>query len=281
MPIRIGKYDFTECRDGVLYKKLSDYPKITDWEIQTIMGFIRYESDHGRTCEIEAEKGVLHAINAYRASYENGNRIAPPEKIAECAACTKYKGCMTDLVCHTSPVESAIQIPDCRSLLSPVKARNKTAAELKAETRNAANDPEDYFEHIMFAWGNCQAGDRLVTERKPGRFPNEKDLSDGFTPGVRFFFKYNTLIRHPKAVREGVLPLKEKDEIILKDWIHAIVIPEAYRDQTIEHIPDTLSGKAHYLINDTRGIREWSEKAYEYAKQLSVSRSAAILSKRI
>lgn len=269
--IRIGKYDFTECWDGVLYKKLSDYPKITDWEIQTILDFIRYESDHGRTCEIEAEKSILRAIDAYRASYENGHRIAPPEKIAECTACPKYKGCMTDLVCHTSPVENSIQILDCGSLLSPVRARNKTAAELKAETRNAANDPEDYFEYIMFAWGNCQAGDRLVMERKLGRFPDEKDLSDCFTPGIRFFFRYNTLIRHPKAVQEGVLPLKVKDEIILKDWVHAIVIPETYRDQTMGHIPDTLSGKVHYLINDTRDIWEWSEKTYEYAKQLSVS----------
>ena len=87
-----------------------------------------------------------------------------------------------------------------------------------------------------------------------------------------FFFKYDTLIRHPKAVEEGVLPLKIKDEVVLKDWIHAIVIPEVCRDQTIEHIPDTLSGKVHYIKNDTRDIWEWSEKVYEYAKQLPESR---------
>ena len=269
MLIRIGKFDFTECWDGVLYKNLSSYPEITDWEIQSILDFIKYESKYGRTCEIEAEESILHAIDAYRASYENGYRIKPPEKITECTACPKYKGCMTDLVCHTSPVESAIQILSCGSLLSPVKARNKTAAELKAEARNAANDPEDYFEYIMFAWGNCQAGDRLVMERKLGRFPDEKDLSERFTPGVRFFFKHDTLIRHPEAVEEGVLPLKVKDEVILKDWIHAIVIPEDYRNQTIGHIPDTLCGKVHYIINDTRNIWEWSEKVYEYAKHLS------------
>ena len=269
MLIRIGKFDFTECWDGVLYKNLSGYPEITDWEIQSILDFIKYESKFGRICEIEAEESILHAIDTYRSLYENGNRIKPPEKITECTACPKYKGCMTDLVCHTSSVESAIQILDCGSLLSPLKARNKTAAELMAETRNAANDPEDYFEYIMFAWGNCQAGDRLVMERKLGRFPNEKDLSERFTPGVRFFFKYDTLIQHPEAVEEGVLPLKVKDEVILKDWIHAIVIPEDYCNQTIGHIPDTLSGKVHYIINNTRNIWEWSEKVYEYAKHLS------------
>ena len=268
MLIKIGEFEFTECWDGVLYKKLSDYPKITDWEKQTVLDFIRYESKYGRTCEIEAEESILHAIDTYRASYEKGNRVTPPIKITECTACPKYKGCMTDLVCHTSPVDSTIQILDCGSLLSPVKARNKKAVELMAEARNAANDPEDYFDYIMFAWGNCQAGDRLVMERKLGSFPNEKDLSDGFTPGVRFFFKYDTLIRHPKAVQEGVLPLKVKDEVILNDWIHAIVIPEDYRDQTISHIPSTLSGKVYYLKNDTRDIWAWSEKVYEFAKQI-------------
>lgn len=47
-----------------------------------------------------------------------------------------------------------------------------------SEQRNAANDPADYFEYIMFALGNCQAGDRLVIERELGRFPNEEDLSE-------------------------------------------------------------------------------------------------------
>lgn len=28
---------------------------------------------------------------------------------------------------------------------------------LKIESRNVANVPEDYFDYVMFAWGNCQA----------------------------------------------------------------------------------------------------------------------------
>ena len=63
MLIKIDEFEFTECWDGVLNKKLSDYPKITDWEIQTVLDFIRYESEYGRTCEIEAEDSILHAMN--------------------------------------------------------------------------------------------------------------------------------------------------------------------------------------------------------------------------
>ena len=167
MLIKIGRFDITECWDGVFYKALSDYPNISDWEMQTVADFIRYEKQNGRQCKIEAEKQIIKAIEKFR---RNGDkvRIAPPEIIRECTACPKYKGCMTDLVCHTSPVENAVKILNCGSLLSPVLARGMTARELKAESRNAANDPEDYFEHIMFAWGNCQAGDRLVMERKLG-----------------------------------------------------------------------------------------------------------------
>lgn len=175
---------------------------------------------------------------------------------------------MTDFVCHTSPVENALKILDCGSLLSPVPARGMPAKELKAEKRNAANDPEDYFEYVMFAWGNCQAGDRLVMERKLGSFPDENDLSTGFTPGVRFFFKYNEIIRHPNAVFDGVLPLKIKDGIALNNWVHAIIVPTIYRDDIKPHIPENIREKVHFVDNDCKNIWEWSEKVYEYTKNI-------------
>jgi len=88
---------------------------------------------------------------------------------------------MTDYVCHTAPVENAV----CGSLQTPTKWRGISALVLKAENRNAANDPEDYFDYVMFSWGDCQAGYRLVMERKMTRFPTEADLSVDFTPGVQ------------------------------------------------------------------------------------------------
>ena len=266
MFIRIGSFDITECWDGVLYKKLSRYPQITAWEIQTVLDFISYEKSNGRDCEIEAEKAILDAIEQYRPTYEKGIRIQPPLKIEECTSCPRYKGCLTDYVCHTSSVENAVKILQCGSLLSPVRARNMSASELQKEARNAANDPEDYFEYIMFAWGNCQAGDRLVMERKLGRFPDEKDLSEGFTPGVRFFFRYDDLIRHPGAVFEGVLPLKIRDEVVLDDWVTAIIVPENDRQSVEPSIPEELRSRTHFIRNDCKDIWEWSEKVYEYVK---------------
>jgi len=268
MNIKIGDFEFTECWDGVLYKKLSDYPRITKWEIQTILDFIKYEELYGRDCVIEAENDILQAIEDYKKVYDSGVREPVPDKITECTACPKYKGCMTDLICHTASVENAISILDCGSLLSAVRARRKPAVELASEPRNAARDPEDYFHYVMFAWGNCQAGDRLVMERKLGRFPDEKDLSEDFTPGVRFYFKYDVLSNHPAGVRDGVLPIKVKDEVILKDWVYAIIIPEEHKTLFESHIPDDLESRIYYIENDCEDIWEWSEKVYEFVKGL-------------
>ena len=60
MRIKIGQFDVTECWDGVFYKKLSHYPNITTWEIQTVLDFIKYEESYGRVCKIEAERQTSH-----------------------------------------------------------------------------------------------------------------------------------------------------------------------------------------------------------------------------
>lgn len=267
MLIKIGKFDFTECWDGVLYKNLSDYPNITDWEIQSVLDFISYEEKYNRCCKIETDEKILNAIENKKSPYYAGKRTAVPKKITECTACPKYKGCMTDFVCHTSPIENAVKILRCGSLLSPVLARNMTAEKLKSESRNAANDPEDYFFYIMFAWGNCQAGDRLVMERKLKRFPTEEDLSTGFTPGVRFYFRYTDLTGHPDAEFDGVLPIKIKNEVVLKDWVNAVIIPEIYRNIIECHIPEELKDRVFFLENNCKDIWEWSEKVYEFVRK--------------
>lgn len=55
MLIKIGDFEFTEVWDGVLYKKLSNYPKVSDWEMRTLIEFIAYEKMYGRECPIECE----------------------------------------------------------------------------------------------------------------------------------------------------------------------------------------------------------------------------------
>ena len=176
MLIKLGDFEFTSVWDGIFYKKLSNYPMVTNWEIRTIIEFIEYEEQHGRKCEIECDdKNVLHMILdgiKHKEAYLSTPR---PKLITECTACPYRKGCVTEYVCHTTSADNAIKIFECGKLLSALNARNVSVEELMRESRNAANDPADYFEYIMFAWGNCQAGDRLVMERNLGRFPNDND----------------------------------------------------------------------------------------------------------
>lgn len=263
MLIEIGGYDFTEVWDGVLYKKLAHYPIVSEWEKRTLAEFALYEAQHGRTCSLECEDGrVLAEIQAVLTMPEKYLQVPLPEKICECTAC-RQGGCLTGWVCHTASPENAVKIFQSGSLLSAVKARNLPAEVLMAEDRNAASDPADYFHYVMLSWGNCQAGDRLVTERRLGRFPTEKDLAEDFTPGVRFYFRYERLSKHPGVVFDGVLPMKIRDEIVLADWAEYIVIPACLKEEMLLHIPDGLQGRILFADSSGLDIWAWSEKVYQ------------------
>lgn len=260
MLIKIGDFEFTSVWDRVFYKKLSHYPAISDWEKRNIIEFVEYEASHGRECQIECENAdTLAQINDTLQNRESYRNVPRPALITECIACPVRKGCVTEFVCHTSSIDDARKILACGSLLSAMNARKVPVEELMAEARNAANDPADYFEYVMLAWGNCQAGDRLVMERKLGRFPNEQDLSVDLTPGVRFYFRYEDLAKHPGRVFDGVLPMKIRDEIVLKDWLYAMVIPEGVSLD----VPEELKDRTVYVKNDCRDIWDWSEKVYK------------------
>lgn len=263
MLIKIGDFEYSLVWDGVFYKRLSNYPQISDWEIRTIIEFVKYEKRYGRECKIECEdRDVLNLINESFINKEKYLSTSRPKLLTECTACPYRKGCVTDYVCHTTSLDNAKKIFECGKLLSALNARKVSVEELMSEKRNAANDPADYFEYIMFAWGNCQAGDRLVMERKLGRFPNDEDLSVNFTPGVRFYFRYDVLLKHPNAVCDGVLPMKVKDEIILSDWVYKIVIPMKLKNDLGLYIPANLNDKIIYIENDCKDIWDWSEKVY-------------------
>ena len=267
MKINIGRHEFTECWDGILYKALSDYPKVSDNEMKDILDFIAYEKMNGRECEITAERQdildyVLEEIK-HPDKYKNVKRL---EIIKECTACTARGGCMTDFVCHTAPLENAISILQCGSLLSAVNARKLPDIVLQKEARNAANDPLDYFHYVMFSWGNCQAGDRLVMERKLKRSPTPEEMGVGFTPGVRFYFRYEDLEKYPQKVHDGFLPIKVKDEVRLADYVHRIIIPSEYKEQFIRIIPENLLDRTFCLSHENLDVWQWSEKVYSFVK---------------
>ncbi len=268
MLIQIGNYEFTELWDGIYYKALSNYPHVSDWEIKNIIDFIKYEKLYNRKTELKSEnKDILEYIKREIQYADKYSMVSRPEKITECTAC-KHSGCLTKFLCHTASIDNAIRIFESGKLLSAVNAKKLSAKVLSRESRNMANDPLDFFEYIMFSWGNCQAGDRLVMERKMNRLPTEEDLSIAFTPGVRFYFKYEKLIEHPNAIQDGYHPMKVKDEICLVDYIYTIIIPAEYREAFQDRIPWNLVDKIHYMKNNCKDIWDWSEKVYSFIESL-------------
>lgn len=266
MIINLDKHDFSIIWNGVYYKALSDYPNITDWEIKSIIDFITYEKSNNRITNIETSNKDL--LMKLEDSIENKNKylhISKPDFISECTAC-KHKGCFTDYLCHIASVDNAKKIIESGSLLSAVKARRVSIDELMSENRNAAGDPKDFFEYIMFSWGNCQAGDRLVMERKLDKSPSDEDLSTHFTPGVRFYFKYDLLKDHAKCSFDGYHALKIKDELVLTDFIESIVIPENYKKEFEKLIPSALKEKVYYIKKENENIWQWTEKVYNFIK---------------
>jgi hypothetical protein len=57
--IKIDNFEFSSVWDGVFYKKLSQYPAISQWEKRNIIEFVEYEALHGRECKIECENAEV------------------------------------------------------------------------------------------------------------------------------------------------------------------------------------------------------------------------------
>lgn len=269
MKININNHDCTELWNGVLYKALSDYPKVNDNEMKDIIDFISYNKAYGRNIEIESDNPeIIVYVKAEIKNSDKYKNVSRPKLITECTACPVEKGCDTEFVCHTAPLENAIEIFRCGKLLSAVNARKLPVKELMKESRNAANDTADMFEYVMLAWGNCQAGDRLVTERAIKRLPTADDLGLNFIAGIRFFFEYSKLDKHPDAIHDGFLPIKIKNEIILADWLFAVVVPQEYRQIIEPYIPQNLKDKVYFISRNGEDIWQWSEKVFKFIKTL-------------
>jgi hypothetical protein len=249
--------------DGVYYFALSDYPSLTDWELKQLILFVEYEKQHNRTTTFDCdEEVILSRINKALDSPDNYLEVPIPEKITACTAC-KQGGCMTKYVCHTTNAETAKSIFAYWKILSAVNARKADALTLSQEKRNGAGDPPDYFDYVMFNFGNCFGGDSLVIERKNDGIITDYDLDEGFKPSIRFYFDYDKLSKNPRYVPDGNHHMKIKDFVLLSDMT-ACIIPSALRDEMESVIPGTLRNKVHYMVYENDGVWNWSDKVYSY-----------------
>ena len=223
----------------------SDYPHPDERDLHDLNAYCLYELAHGRRVAIwvedEAVRRVVVAsldaffapgmqdVDGFLADAMQSQRervLALPQvvKITRCRFC-EAQGCMTDLLCHGADVETAARIIRSGWILSARRAREKPAEVLASEPRNAAGDPADYFDYVMFAAGNCPGPDKLVYERTCGYVPSWDDFAADFQPAVKFFFRTADLVNHPGFCADGYHPAKIRDELALERLLHAVVIP--------------------------------------------------------
>jgi len=247
MILNISNHKPTVIERGVYYFNLSNYPHINTIELSKIHVFINYEKSYGRETEIICEdEAVIVAINN--------------------AAAHKFIPQAEDLfIYHATNLEAAQKILSTGKLLSATKAYKKTGEELAHEKRDSLwDDPPDYFEYIMFCWGSSMTGDYVVlSEESDGYLVNGK-----FNAGVRFYFRYDDLIQHPRRAFDGYHPIKIKSEIVLNDYLHACIVPEQFMNELEDHIESPLVSRVHYLAQNEHKLSDWNEKVYDFVKRL-------------
>jgi len=268
MTVNIADHGSSIVWEGIYYFALSDYPKVSDWELRNLILFCEYERKHNRKTTIICEdKNILKAVN-YALANPSPFLLTPKPNLIPIPACKDCKkgGCTTDYLCHTTEIQFAESIFKCGKLLSAVKVRNKTGRELSEESRNAAKDTADYFDYVMFTWGNCFAGDSLVMERSlGGANPSEHFVGEKFKPGIRFYFKYEDIFNHKDYENDGHHPAKIKNEISLFDCLHCCIIPAIHKATFEGIIPAKLTDRVFFIENDCNDIWEWSDKVYDFA----------------
>ena len=264
MIVKVCNSDYSLQWDGIYQFALKNYPQIQEWELEKLAKFIAYEQDHRRQTIMECEDLEL---NIQIHDYLQEHSFFPPYRPSHHLVASTYdiqRKLVTSNYCsHTCTVEVARSIFQTGKLMSAVKVFGKSGAELVTDSRNAASDPADYFDYIMFGWSNTTSGYRLAMERLLGRAPSEEELQEKFIPGVSFHFLYEELIQAPGYMFDGYHVAKIKDMLNLFSELYICIIPTHNKSQFENIIPTKIQDRVHYLDYAGEDLEEWTKKVYQ------------------
>lgn len=267
----------------------SNYPHPDERDLHDLNAYCLYELAHGRRVVIWVEDEEVRRVvvaslgeffapgmqdvegfvaDAMRSQRERVLALPPIAKITRCRFC-EAQGCMTDLLCHGTDVETAAHIIRSGQILSARRAREESTEVLVSEPRNAAGDPADYFDYVMFAAGNCPGPDKLVYERIHGYVPSWDDFAADFQPAVKLFFRTVDLVNHPGFCADGYHPAKIRDELALEPLLRAVIIPselpEAVSLVALAEEALSVSRVASFSFSGY-DPRRWAQMVYESVK---------------
>ncbi|GHV14134.1 hypothetical protein FACS1894219_09840 [Clostridia bacterium] len=245
MNIDISNHAVSVVERGVYYFAPQNYPRLTPREIKDILNFIAYEKSHGRQAEVICNnEGILQILNS--------TNFATIEDVPYC-----------EFIYHATDLKAANQILTGGNLLSATEVYNKSGAQLAFEKNGSLwNDPPDYFEYIMFGWGDSEVGDYVVISENSDCEKGDEFFAQGTCAGVRFYFQYADLLRHPGCAFDGYHPLKIQEKIVLSEYLYACIVPEQYKGE-LNVLPE-FAEKVHYLPQIGLGISDWTKKCYNF-----------------
>lgn len=254
MILEISNEGVTTIQNGVHHFVLSDYHNIQEWEWNNILAFISYEKFLGQQLEVTCQDKALLSLVNNVAKKLDGTEYIPP--IAEA---------IEEFVYHATNAIAAQKILSNGRLLSATKVYGKTGEELALERREMGwEDPVDFYEYIMFGWGTHLVGDYVVLSEN---FPKEEDFLKGsFDAGVRFYIRYEDMIKHEGHTFDGYHPIKVKDEVILSEYLFVCIVPEQYKQQIESFIPQELAKRVYYLRQRGLTLQEWNDKVVNFVR---------------
>jgi hypothetical protein len=129
-------------------------------------------------------------------------------------------------------------------------------------------EPADYFEHVMRANGRCTAPEAVAYSRVLGRDLTPADLTPGYPPAVRFYFRWRSLADHPGARFDGVHPVKILGGLRLDEGLVAVVAPAS------QHGPITVSAgrfqdRIAFVDIERPSPQDWAVAAFTAAQRLA------------
>ncbi|MBD5383468.1 MAG: hypothetical protein HDR72_00530 [Ruminococcaceae bacterium] len=243
-------------KNGVYLYSLVNYPKIQSWEWNNILAFICYEKSQCEKFEIVCENKDILSLVQDAANKLDGTEYIPPAAEA-----------IEEFVYHATNVFAAQKILSSGRLLSATRAYRKTREELAIERRACGwEDPPHFYEYVMFGWGTHLVGDYVVLSED---FPCEEDFLKGnFDAGVRFYIRYEDIIKHKDHTFDGYHAIKVKDEVLLSDYLFACIVPEQYKQQLENSILQEFINRMHYLPQRGLSLQDWNNSVIEYIRML-------------
>ncbi|BCN30944.1 hypothetical protein [Anaeromicropila herbilytica] len=256
MILEISNDGVTKLQNGIHHFVLSDYPNIKEWEWNNILAFISYEKNLGHQLEVTCEDDDILSLVNNAVNQLDGTEYIPPIEEA-----------IEEFVYHATDAIAAEKILSSDRILSATKVYGKTGEELAIERREIGwEDPADFYEYVMFGWGTHLVGDYVVLSEN---FPNEEDFLKGnFDAGVRFYFRYEDIIKHKGHTFDGYHAIKVKGEIILSDYLFACIVPEQYKKQIESCIPQELANRVYYLPQRGLTLEEWNDKVVNFVSTI-------------